>query len=938
MIDSTFPDDLGADEFAREYPVALVPARRGQLAIGLPLLLLQVPGRRQGTATVATYRAQVKRVVAALRAPLEGQGEKLIPHAVAHPTADDDLVAEQASQELAFGIPSRMTPDRFADVALMLDLVTAIRARAETTPADGPSAGAPTEAAAAEPAPQGPAGMSVPAPDDAVALRNHAYERRVHRGGLPKLLWALGGKGVPDNAGFGGWLLRTFWRTFTHTLPRWWWSRRVTRRLIRHSRRRAGGRRGWLGAELNVARGREDLFQVMDGVADRQVSRLRLREGKQQREDARTVLEQLLTLALLADLALPRVGGLLPKRRRRTARPVVLVHVPHPDEPGARAAERFLRVYAKAQAQSPTLGPLVVAVGRFSEALVAELDPERLDAAQAGRALRLGADRPVLVDLQEEPFERRGLPIRCRPPRRYRLHWRTQTALASGTTALAITLGGVSGGATWLEPAPETGCVAGDSTAPNRAAPGEVHPAEWYRTALRAIEGENRRAEELAARGRTVRTIVYFASAGPESAAGTLFDGIVPELRGITLWQQRLNSEAFSDDSRVPLRVEVRNTGRGFVRAAEEARKLVAEVAAGDRTGAREVVGVLGFAQSRDSTREALRVLARARIPAVGTTATADEMQVGDYYWPLTPVNSTEARVVASFARTKRLVARPSGAGCTPARRAIVVQSPDDLYSRSLASLFKGDFVSGAEGDGPDGVAELVNFSQEGDFDLSDPGVFGYSRPRDLADKVCEVLGTDSRTVVYWAGRTRDFAAFVDALDARNACGQRAVTVLAGNELTNVAQTGEFEGRGWLRLYYVAHRLPDADPLASRKTQQFVAAYNAFVASERGRDPWRDDGQAAVTYDALHVLSQAVDLARADHSVGRSAVTTALRSGVSFDGATGSVTYASGSNAPPRDKTLVVLRLTPKGPRTAAACGAYAQGQRYALQGPPCAP
>ncbi|MFE6775049.1 ABC transporter substrate-binding protein [Streptomyces sp. NPDC057702] len=932
MADTTFPDDTGADDFAREYPAAVVPADRQQLTVRSPLLLLQVPQPPERE-SAETYRAQVKRVVAALREPLEGQGEKLVPHAVAHPSTDDELVAEQASRELSFGIPARMTPDRLCDVALMRDLVTAIRARADTRPADGsPAATRP----GADPA--DPTASTALAPEDAEGLRDYAYERRVHRGGLPKVLWSLGGAGVPDSAGFGGWLLRTFWLSFTHTLPRWWWTRRVTRGLVRGGRRRGGGRRGWLGAELNVTRGREDLFQVMDGVATRQAGRLGLREGQRQREDAFTVLEQLMTLALLADLARPRVGGLLPKRRRRTTRPVVLVHVPPVGEPGARAAERFLRVYARARTQAPTPGPLVIAVGRFSPALLGDIDPESTDLAQAGQALRHGADRPVLVDLAREPFERHGLPLRGRPPRRFRLDWRTQTALCTGGSVLVVASIIPPVSRDWLADSPPTTCVAGEATASNRAMPREVHPLEWYRTALRAIDAQNRRAEELAERGRTVRTIVYFASVGPESDAGTLFDGIVPELRGITLWQKRLNSEAFSDDSRVPLRVEVRDTGRAFARAAGEARKLVAEVEAGHRTGAREVVGVLGFAQSRDTTREALRVLARARIPAVGTTATADEMQVGDYYWPSTPVNSTEARVVASFARNERLVARPGGAGCTPARHAIVVQSSGDLYSRSLASLFEGDFTSGARGDGSAGTAEVVNFSQEGNFDRSDPGVFGYSRPRDLADKVCEALGANHRTVVYWAARTRDFAAFVDALDALNACGQRAVTVLAGNELTNVAQTGEFEGREWLRLYYAAHRLPDADPLASRKTQQFVAAYNAFVAGERGRDPWRDDGQAAVTYDALHALSQAVDLARADNSVGRSAVTTALRSGVSFDGATGSVRYAPGSNAPPRDKTLVILRLTAKGPRTAAACGAYTQGLRYATQGVPCAP
>ncbi|MBB5938688.1 ABC transporter substrate-binding protein [Streptomyces zagrosensis] len=949
MAETTFPDDAGADDFAREYPGAIAPADRRYLAIRAPLLLLRLPAEAPGSPAPETYRARTQRVVAALREPLREEGGKRVPYAAVEPTRDDGLVAADVSQSLAFGVPRHMTPDRFPDSDLMRDLVSAIQARGAAPSAAGTSGtgvqGGQADqgsqgASASDPQATGASAGPLPGPvQDAIALRDYAYQCRVARGGLPKALWSLGGTASPGGGGLWAWMLQTFWLSFTRTLPRWWWARRVTRRLIRGARPGSGGRQGWLGAELNVTRSREGLFPVMNAVAGRQAIRLEPTATPQQREQALAVLDHLLALALLADLSRPQVGGLLPKRRRRTARPVVLIQVPYPGEPGARAAERFLTSYYRARADIPSPGPLVIAVGHFSDALLSALgNPQQSGFSKAGQGLREGAEHPILVGLREESLTQRGLPIGSRAPRGYLLDWRVQTALVTGSSLLASSLAVsliVSDG--WLAPPTDSTCVVGDATVPQHSQPPDVHPLEWYETVRKAIDAQNSRAEDLAKRGKTVRTVVYFTSAGPESRTQTLFDGIVPELRGIVLWQRRLNDEAFSDDSRVPLRVEVRNTGRGFVHAPEEAKKLVQEVRAGNRTGAREIVGVLGYAQSRDVTRQALRILAEARIPAVGTTATADEMQVGDYYWPLTPVNSTEARITASFARYQRLVARPSGDGCTPARRAIVVQSSDDLYSRSLAGQFIDGFANGAGGIGADGAAELLNFSQDGDFSNATSGVFGYSRPSDLAAKVCETLNTKSPTVVYWAARTRDFTAFVNALDARNSCNHEAITVLAGNELTNVAQTGEFEGKSWLRLYYSAHRLPDADDRASRKTKQFVATYNQFVAGQKGRDPWRNDGQAAVAYDALHVLSQAVDLARADTSVGMSAVSTALRSGIAFEGATGTVSYAPGSNAPPRDKTLVVLRLTPQGPRTAVACGAYAQGQRYADQGVPCA-
>lgn len=47
----------------------------------------------------------------------------------------------------------------------------------------------------------------------------------------------------------------------------------------------------------------------------------------------------------------PKVDGLpVPRRRRRTARPVLLVEVPPAGAEGSRAAERFLRALHRARA------------------------------------------------------------------------------------------------------------------------------------------------------------------------------------------------------------------------------------------------------------------------------------------------------------------------------------------------------------------------------------------------------------------------------------------------------------------------------------------------------------------------------------------------------------------------------------------------------------
>jgi ABC-type branched-subunit amino acid transport system substrate-binding protein len=117
-----------------------------------------------------------------------------------------------------------------------------------------------------------------------------------------------------------------------------------------------------------------------------------------------------------------------------------------------------------------------------------------------------------------------------------------------------------------------------------------------------------------------------------------------------------------------------------------------------------------------------------------------------------------------------------------------------------------------------------------------------------------------------------------------------------------------------------------------------VAAYDAYVrATTRGTDPWRQDGHSAVSYDAFHVLSEAVREAGVhDPDIDRKSVLLVLGSGIAFDGATGYVSY-DGANAPPHDKTLVLLRQSGNHPEAVLTCGAYRQGESSEVQGPPCA-
>ncbi len=754
-----------------------------------------------------------------------------------------------------------------------------------------------------------------------------------------------------------GWLVSLVWLPLTRTLPRWLWARRKTHQLIRPIRlpgRR--GRRGPLGAQENTD---ENVFRVLNDLSQRQVVRLAQADtaaeagrpdGHSRHEEAMVVLEQLLLRALLEDLSDPPTGGLWPKRRRRTARPVILVPLPRdpeqsPPEEAAQTrakvlrAERFLSAFCEMQQSAHAPGPLVIAIGRPSDALLNRIGPpQEVTLGPAGHLLHEpNSGNPVLVPLSDESFNRPGLPIRLVEPKTFRFSWRMITiAWIAGTVALAVAMAAL----TVPRSRDSHGCVGGPDPVAASARSDQVatDPTGWYDAAVAAIQQQNERAVALFRSGRTVRSIVVFVSNRPTSPIDTLFDGTIPELRGIALWQRKLNQDANADRSQVPLLVDVRETGLAFHDAEQKARELVEQVRiwtprTDHSDDYKQVIGVLGYAQSRNETKAALKVLDEANILAIGTTATANEMLGESSYWPVTPLNSREAAIAGAFAATQHIIARHGDSGgCVPAKQALVIEDYDDLYSRSLAEQFMTRFQ---------GKSQRINFTQGSTAPTGlPPDTSNYTDTTNLANRVCEEISEQPDTVVYWSSRAQDFTAFVTSFDTQGTCTHHDVTVLGGNELGgNVSQTGVFNNKQWLRLYYSAHRLPTDDARADSATKNFVNDYNTFVTSTtKSEDPWLEDGHSAVAYDAFHVLSRVADITYGGNPTARPTDMEAFfRAGsITFNGATGYIHYAAGVNQPPVDKTLVLLHQTGKHPVAVIVCGAYQQGQSSSTQDKPC--
>ncbi|TDD81328.1 ABC transporter substrate-binding protein [Actinomadura darangshiensis] len=878
-----FPDDRLKD-FVGNFRTAVAPddQNRSILETSPPLFILRVPetGSEDGR----------RRVIEALKSLLDDNGKR-VPYVHLTVAGAATLLAETAGNKLSIGAPEHMTPDRYRHFRVARDLVAYVR--------HNPNAWE-----------EGPQHDN---------LRLYAAKQHSERSGLMRFTRME----APDVGGFRGFLAKVGWLSFVQWAPRrvWaGWTSRKTRRWVREQETSGSGGK---------------LFRMMDVEGAGWASQL---QNNSEHPEALGQIDRLLFRALRADLRTPAIGGLLPGRRRRTARPVLIVDLPPSDEEGVTAAERFLRSVHQTCPDERQPGPLVIAVGRPSAGLLADLgDPAEVTFVQAGQRFFEHGGPPALASFTEDSMTRPAFKLPTVKPKTFRFSRRVPDTIIACLVVLAVIAAGFAVLRYFIS---DHDCVGGAGSVAEsaRAEPIPIDSKGWYDAALREIGEQNARAERDAAKGRTVRTVVAFVSSVPTDENETRFDGTIPELRGIAMWQLKLLDDAVSNDSAVPLRVEVRPTGRAFQNAVPEAKKLAAQVRAESPTKSAKdytkVVGVLAYAQSRDETQAALQVLGAAKIPTIGTTATADEMLTGNAsltYWPFTPANSTEARIEADFASKKNIVAgHGSGDECSPARHALVIESSTDLYSRSLADKFRAEFP---------GTAEVFNFNQDSAFEpapsISAPNL---SSAGELARQLCKALKAKPKSVVYWSARARDFTAFIEAMDTQGTCIDDDITVLGGNELTNVAQTGAYSDKNWLRLYYSAHRLPATDSRASIKTRQFVSDYTAFVEdTTKGTDPWVQDGHSAVSYDAFHVLSQAIDQANVrDKSISRESVLSILGAGVTFNGATGYVVYEHGNNAPPVDKTLVLLRQLGDAPKAVTACGAYTQKQSGKNQKSPC--
>jgi len=312
------------------------------------------------------------------------------------------------------------------------------------------------------------------------------------------------------------------------------------------------------------------------------------------------------------------------------------------------------------------------------------------------------------------------------------------------------------------------------------------------------------------------------------------------------------------------------------------------------------IVGVLGLAQSRRTTRETIVKLGRQGLPTVVATLSANEFpEASSRYFQISPNNDREALVAAEYADT----------AYADRDKVQIVRSADDndLYSTDLARSLRTRFTDGSTGRAREVLPDLV-YRPTTAKDHTDARAIGQELCKRTAD-----------TLVVYAGRPGEFSDLLDGI-AGTCSGQPAL--LAGDDVMRHAADAALREKHPSVTYdvlsfAVGAEYCDAKEDIYRKMQQIFRA-------ECDADPRSFvDGQATLAYDALDLYAHAMkelfpvvrpssgDLWKTISDIGRPPVNPGAAPDPSsrpvLDGKSGKINFRGGQV--PHDKRISVLRV-----------------------------
>jgi ABC-type branched-subunit amino acid transport system substrate-binding protein len=442
----------------------------------------------------------------------------------------------------------------------------------------------------------------------------------------------------------------------------------------------------------------------------------------------------------------------------------------------------------------------------------------------------------------------------------------------------------------------------------------------------RRIAAENRSVLAAADDGEPYTTLVFFAPLTvppdePEREGQTS----LRQLRGVALAQAEINDQARRDRGTVQVRVLLANPGDRFAFGPRVARQITAE-SRRDET----LVGVVGIAQSRASSREAIAIVAEENLPVVAGPVTGDRMvESSSYYYQVSPRNERVARMLVAFATTGVDDRRP-------ARQAVIVTDHSDEYSQNLADDIHASFDrAGGE------TIRMFSYPVEDPslpLPAPDPANLELRVPSldQLASDVCTSLGEAPDAAVFFTSRAQQLAGMLDNMRNAPSCTGRTVTVVGGTDITKFVQNPDVDLTRYpfVRLYYGAFASPAL--LENNVAQQFVADYRAAFPDA---DIAVDMSDPALTYDAVFAMQEAANETwTAQLPITADTVAAKLHDGeVDIEGATGYLHFDGEleRHRVPADKPVLVLEATADpSAEPLLVCGRLAESVERTTWGP----
>ncbi|MEV4746603.1 ABC transporter substrate-binding protein [Streptosporangium sp. NPDC049248] len=467
----------------------------------------------------------------------------------------------------------------------------------------------------------------------------------------------------------------------------------------------------------------------------------------------------------------------------------------------------------------------------------------------------------------------------------------------------------------------ETGEIVGvtDGQECSLAAPGRD---EELRALEKIVDEQNRRLDP----DLPYRSVVFFA---PLSArAGNLPPNGLQTLRGVIAAQNWLNTQKKQAglQSRMQLKLLIANPGERFAYGAlrpdspddpNVAAKIIGR-AAEDR-----IVGVVGITQSREESLAAVRELGAEDIPVIASSVTGSNM-VEDHksrnYFQVSPPNSRIAQIMVEFSRHSDQIRVPShtSQNADGYRKAVVVYDPaDESFSVDLMEKFTEQY-------GPGAVEHVA-------YDENDP----KQQPGDVAARICRAAEKPQGLVVY-TGRSALIPNLFAALQRSSECETGGIVpplnILSETMPKDFIEEPHILKKNYpfVRLFYTGFLDLETTPLPF-SSQKFIENFgNVF-----NKLKITPDSDAAGGYDALNVMSEAVDAVYlgSPKTVESHEVQARLNDpGIEGHlGATGTLNLDSGNKYPP-NRPIYVLEPLPDGTQQQRlACGLLPNGKNQKI-------